>query len=146
MKKIFLSLIFLSFTVFADDCTYTNSFSQSGWKIHDSKNFGKYANFVKTTIKNGLDDKSVVFDLSGPIMTRSTVDGLPILLDAMMFDNLKTPQDEMYGDYAFLEIVNDTRDLVEVRWYNGKERNIVFNPKFLKCMSEAAPYVDNAVL
>lgn len=146
MKKFLLGLLFLSLSSLASLCEYTGSYQSTGWKIHDPSTFEVYSKMVKDSIKKGLDDKSVIFDISGPIPTENTVDGQSILLDAMMFDNLKTPQDEMYGDFAILEIVNDTRDLVEVRWYDGDKRNIVFNPKFLNCMSESAPYVDNAVL
>lgn len=146
VKKILFTLIFVSFSSFASFCQYTESYLSTGWTIHDPSTFFTHANFVKNTIKTGLNDETVVFDISGPILTDDTVDGGEILLDAMMFDNLKTPNDEMFGDYAILESVGSTRELVEVRWYDGNTRNIVFNPKFIKCMSEAAPYVDNSVL
>ena len=145
-KHIVLLSVFWSLCSFAQDCVYSKSFENTGWIIHDPQTFEQHSINVKNLIKNGLDDGSVVFDISGPILADQTIDGQELLLDAMMFDNLKTNRDDMYGDFAILEVANESRSLAEVRWYDGKQRNIVINPKFLKCFSEGAPYVDNSVL
>lgn len=145
-KHIVLLSVFWSLCSFAQDCVYSKSFENTGWIIHDPQTFEQHSINVKNLIKNGLDDGSVVFDISGPILADQTIDGQELLLDAMMFDNLKTNRDDMYGDFAILEVANESRGLAEVRWYDGKQRNIVINPKFLKCFSEGAPYVDNSVL
>lgn len=147
MKKLLVLLsVFWSLCSFAQDCVYSSSYENTGWIIHDPQSFEQHAKNVKNLIKKGLDDGSVIFDISGPILADQTIDGQELLLDAMMFDNLKTDRDDMYGDFAILEVVNELRDLVEVRWYDGMKRNIVVNPKFLRCFSEGAPYVDNSVL
>lgn len=145
-KHIVLLSVFWSLCSFAQDCVYSKSFENTGWIIHNPQTFEQHSINVKNLIKNGLDDGSVVFDISGPILADQTIDGQELLLDAMMFDNLKTNRDDMYGDFAILEVANESRGLAEVRWYDGKQRNIVINPKFLKCFSEGAPYVDNSVL
>ena len=142
------ALLLFSFLTFnsAYACAYLAQYEALGWNVLPSSQFDSFAKKVKETIKSGLDQGTVVFDISGPILTDQTLDGTELLLDAMMFDNLKTDSLEMYGDYAILETADSNHDLVEVRWYDGKRRNIVINPAFLKCMSESAPMVDNSVL
>lgn len=143
--KIIVAIAISSITM-AQDCKYSQSYADSGWKIHPAQTFNEHAKNVLNLIKNGLENGSVVFDISGPILTDQTINSSELLLDAMMFDNLQTPQDQMYGDYAILETTDSSRQLVEVRWYDGVQRNIAINPNFLKCQSEGAPYVDNSVL
>lgn len=139
--------VLISFaTLAAQDCKYSASFEAEGWTVHNPQSFDKIAGEVRALIAKGLEDNTVVFDTSGPILTDQSLGGEELLLDAMMFDNLETPRDEMFGDYAIIETVSQARNLVEVRWYNGRERNVVFNPRYLKCMSEGAPYALNSVL
>lgn len=148
MLKITTSFLFLLFTYsnVALACKYQSQYEALGWNVLPASQFESAAKFVKNAIKSGLDQGTVVFDISGPILTNQTIDGTELLLDAMMFDNLKTDRDIMYGDYAIIETADSNHDLVEVRWYDGKKRNIVTNPAFLKCMSEGAPWVENSVL
>lgn len=147
MKTInaFVSFSLLLAAAAASACVYGETYLASGWKVHDPSEFEKVVGEIKSKIRSGLETGTVRFDMSGPILTTQTIDGREMLLDGMMFDNLETPRDEMFGDFAILESV-DSRNAVEVRWYDGQRRNIIVNPKFLRCMSESAPYAENSVL
>lgn len=146
LKITSLFFLFISYSIEAQACKYQGQYEALGWNVLPSSEFESAARMVKDKIKSGLDEGTVVFDISGPILTDQTLDHSELLLDAMMFDNLNTDRDVMYGDYAILETADSAHHLVEVRWYDGKKRNIVINPAFLKCMSEAAPWVENSVL
>lgn len=148
MLKTTTSFLFLILTYVstAHACKYQAQYEALGWNVVPASQFDSASKFVKDTIKSGLDQGTVVFDISGPILTNQTNDSSELLLDAMMFDNLKTDRDIMYGDYAIIETADSNRHLVEVRWFDGQKRNVAINPAFLKCMSEGAPWVENSVL
>jgi len=139
-------LFLLLYVTNASACKYQAQYESLGWNIVPADQFDSVAKYVKETIKSGLNQGTVVFDISGPILTDQTNDHTELLLDAMMFDNLETDRDIMYGDYANIETADSNHHLVEVRWFDGDKRNIAINPKFLSCMSEAAPLVENSVL
>lgn len=140
------SFLLLFYSVATQACRHQAQYEALGWNVIPSSQFESAAQFVKESIKSGLKLGTVIFDISGPILTDQTVDHQELLLDAMMFDNLKTDRDIMFGDFAILETSDSDRHLVEVRWFDGMKRNIVINPAFLECMSESAPLVENSVL
>lgn len=140
------SALFLLFCLPAQACRYQSQYEAQGWNVLPSSQFESVAKFVRDTIKSGLDQGTVVFDTSGPILTDQTLDHKELLLIGMMFDDLQTHRDVMFGDYALIEAADSDHTLVEVRWFDGEKRNIAFNPNVLECMSEGAPLVENSVL
>ena len=149
MKKL-ISILFVSMFSFAAqaqlDCEHAESFIQSGWQVHDSSSFSAKAKMVKKLVEKGMRDGSVIEDLSGPIRTSQTVTNLRVLLKAETFDDLNTAQNEMFGDYGIMTLDDGSNTVVEVRWYDGVKRHVVFNGKYMRCMMSSAPLADNSVL
>ena len=127
------------------NCRYYNGFIHTGWVVHDPATFDTFNKQIVSAVKSGVDSGEIHFDMSGPILTNETINGQELLLDAISWDAKTTPQMTMFGDYAFIENATN-HEMVELRWYDGNKRNVVINPKFLRCMSESAPYVENSVL
>ncbi len=155
MKKVLFFISILSFiTASASEvtleslkkCSTYPTFIMNGWKVQDPALFDKFEQEIVEKVRVGHENGSIIFDMSGPIEPRYTVNNQYLLLDAISWDNLNTHRDVMFGDFAFLEVVNENHDMAELRWFDGKHRNVVINPKFLKCFSEAAPFVENSVL
>lgn len=147
MKSI-LILLFSTFSVSTafSNCPTYNSYLNSGWTIHDPSGFKKIEKSIVSIVYKGRQNGDLIFDMSGPIKARHTSDGGPLILLAKSWDDMKTEKDLMFGDYAILRIANDENEIAELRWFDGKNRNIVFNPKFLSCFSENAPFASNSVL
>lgn len=124
-------------------CKFYQSFVDSGWVVHDPDTFRESEYAVVTVVTDGLNSGRIIHDMSGKIGTDKTVGNKVIMLDAVMYDSLSTSRDTMYGDFAILQWQNT---ISEVRWYDGKNRNISINPEVLTCMSEFAPTVSNSVL
>jgi hypothetical protein len=139
-----LALLILSQTA-QSFCRYENAYIGDGWNVINSSEFKKHEIVFFKTLNKGLEDGSIVADISGPILTNDTVTGEEMLFDGIMWDNLKTDRDIMYGDYAIVVNPNDQTEVAELRWFDGAKRNIVYNPSILKCQSEAPPYVSNSV-
>lgn len=150
MKLFFvLNVLFWGFThsAFAsNNCSMSHSYKSKGWRVHDSSEFLKIEKNVLQRLKEGLEKKSIVYDLSGLIITNQTPSGEPAVLSATMYDDLMTATDQMYGDIALLEIQNQPGVIVEIRWYEDGLKQIVFNSRFLTCISEAPPFAENSVL
>lgn len=129
----------------ATSCKLTSLYQAYGWVVHDANSFQNIAQDVTKRLERGLNDQSIVKDISGPMAGTDTPDGQVLELMGYMYDDLKTPHDLMYGDIALIKKANDNT-LVEIRWFDGKARNIVLNPTFLKCFTEVPPIAENSVL
>lgn len=157
MKKIIpIILIYLSFSSYIkasenfskpiENCSNYYQYINTGWIIHPPKNFQAIAKETISKVNTGLSNGTIVYDMSGTLMNHDTPDSTPVFIDAAMWDDLRTDSFEMYGDIAILKDSQGTQDLVEIRWYDGKKRNLVINTKLINCMTEDAPYVENSVL
>lgn len=150
MKNILISLLvtFTTSTCLASlnrNCSLFGLYEREGWVIHSSSEFDKIEQKIDATLRKGLESGKIVFDMSGPIVTSDTVDGGEILLAGFLFDDLSTPQEEMYGDIALVEAPSKNNIRAEIRWYETGKRHIVFNSRILTCFSEVPPFSDNSV-
>ncbi len=142
-------LLFISQLTFAGSakvCHLTDSYLSQGWLVHSPAEFKQIESQVTARLRAGLDNGSIVDDISGPIRTSNTLDGQEIGLEAYMFDDLGTDRDLMYGDIALIEYPEKNNQRVEIRWFDGHSRHIVFDESVLTCFSDIPPYVDNSVL
>lgn len=150
MKIFFmLNILFLGFqpSAFAsNNCSLSHIYKSKGWIVHDSSEFLRIEKNVLQHLKEGLEKNSIVYDLSGLIITNQTPNGEHEILNATMYDDLETVKDEMYGDIALLELHNQPGVIAEIRWYVGGFKQVVFNSNFLTCISEAPPFAENSVL
>lgn len=150
MKRIILSLTlpFLFMTnAHADTpaCTWINEYQQMGWQVHSPSEFNQIEQQLNFRLQNGLADGSIINDISGPVLTKNTVNQQEMELAGFMFDDLRTSRDEMFGDIAVIEDPNNNFQRVELRWYENSVRHIVFNSQVLTCFTELPPPVDNSV-
>lgn len=149
MFKIILLVSFFSLSTIAKDaakCANEEGYINSGWKIHSASKFSSLYNSLKKKLDKGISQGDFILDMSGPIMNRNTTDHSPRLLRATSWDDLRTNQMEMFGDVAIYTDIFNENIIAEIRWYDGKNRNLVLNPKFLNCMTDSAPYADNSIL
>lgn len=146
---ILYSLFILTFSAIAEEmkpCRFTDLYKADGWVIHDPANFQKVEAEISSKLKKGLEDGSIIIDISGPLLTKDTVDGQEVLLAGYLFDALSTDRDTMFGDIALIEHPSKDNQRVEIRWFDGKKRNIIINPNVLTCFSEIPPFAENSVL
>jgi hypothetical protein len=129
-----------------EECSNYSGYVNTGWKIHSPSKFNKLERKFSKSLKRGLADGSIIDDMTGTIRTTDTLSNNALILRATSWDALNTPQNLMYGDYAAYAIFGNETTLAEIRWFDGKNRNIVINPTLLKCFSEGAPLVDNSVM
>ena len=83
--------------------------------------------------------------MGGPVVTRDTPNKSELLLDVFVFDKITTERDLMFGDYAYAVTTDNERTVVEIRWFDGTNRNIVIHSSHLTCFTEDAPFVENSV-
>lgn len=151
-NKIFIVMTLITLTLTSahaegmKPCRFTDLYKAGGWVIHNPANFKKIESEISAKLKSGLEDGSIVIDISGPIMTRDTVGDQEVLLGGYMFDALATDRDTMYGDIALIEFPERNNERVEIRWFDGKKRNIIINSDILTCFSDIPPFAENSVL
>ena len=146
--KIKLTLMVLlqscsSLSFASNKCYLQDQYEAMGWIVHPATEFTKFEHQVDERLKAGLQNQSILVDISGPIVTKNTVNQQETEFMAYMFDDLATNKDEMFGDIAVVEDEQNQR--VELRWYQDGFRQIVFNPLVLTCITEPAPVADNSV-
>lgn len=147
MKSVIIFFLFTSLSAAnANFCSDKATYMNSDWVIHNPSSFDTHLKHVQERISHGVNEGSVIFDTSGPVVANHTMSGKSLILNAQMYDDLQTPQHEMYGDLATLETLESPKQFVEVRWYEQGQRHIVFNPDFLTCVTSPAPMVVNSVL
>lgn len=139
-------LLFLPFQIQALPlCSYEQSFKADGWIVHSSDQFHQMEIELNKRLELGLNNHSLVYDMSGSVWTRDTVDHQEIELHVTVFDDLNTSRDLMYGDLAIVENAENNNQRVELRWFDGKKRHIIFNKEILTCFADGPPIVENSV-
>ena len=151
MRLFILTSLLVSTAVYAsskpiESCRNYGQYINTGWTIHPSSEFEQISQEMINKVNTGLGDGSIVYDLSGILMNHETPSGEPLFLNVAMWDVLATPKMEMFGDIAIIKDPLGDEEIVEVRWYDGKTRNLVINSNTINCMTEDAPYVENSVL
>lgn len=151
MKFYFMFIMALLYSQFGYSnnsfCHLENSYLNADWNIHNASEFKDLSKQIIQELNEGLHSGQYIFDLSGEIITTNTVDQKEIPLVAIMWDNLKTDTFIMFGDIAILYAeLNQQKIPVEIRWFDGQQRNIVYNPEILTCFSEEPPHAINSVL
>jgi hypothetical protein len=147
MKLLVLPLfILISLSVQANICDLNNSYSQRGWVLHDSSEFSEHLKRVQEVINEGLEDGLIEEDLNGVIATNRTIDGSRIYVKTISWDDLKTERDLMYGDMAIFRDHFNTANILEVRWFDGSKKHVVYNDEFLNCISIIPPYAENSIM
>lgn len=138
--KLSLILLFIAISqlTFAQDCASNRFFESEGWNTHKSDEFKKTTDSLGQYIERNKDflrpDMESVFyseELEGLVHFQS-------------YDDIRTPDLEMFGDIVLLHVVS-TGELVEARWYSNKIKNLIHNTTVQKCAADLIPYADNTL-
>ncbi|WP_413558835.1 hypothetical protein [Bdellovibrio sp. HCB209] len=145
MKWIALILTFAagSTTLASEFCPSAEDYQAHGWVVHNSQDFAKLEKTFDAMLTDGQQKGQIVDDLSGHMVV-GDLDNKEIMLVVKSYEDLRTPQDLMYGDHATYTHI-ETKERVELRWFNGK-KNVVINPKYIKCITGQPPFAENAIL
>ena len=93
---------------------------------------------VKTRYVAGKAD--YVYDTGGYIFSPAA--GRIVKYEA--YDRLSTPRNTMYGDIVFITD-SESGDLLELRWFDGQKKHVVFNDKLQRGVTELIPPVKNSL-
>lgn len=148
MKKLcFVALWFTFLTghLNASDCELNNIYTQKGWRVHDVAEFDKYLNFYTFYIKQGINSGQIVQDLTGNMVTNNTLDRRDMLMRVVSWDNLLSDKALMYGDYVIFKSQSEEQLFLELRWFDGVIRHIVYNGNVLACVSIIPPTATNTI-
>jgi hypothetical protein len=143
---IFPFLFLLCLCVQAEICDLNNSYIQRGWVIHESSEFSHHLSRVQELIESGLGDGSFEEDLNGVLSTNRTIDGSRIYVRTISWDNLDTDRAIMYGDVAIFTDHFSQGHYLEVRWFDGTRKHVVYNNQYLSCISIIPSFADNTIM
>ncbi|MEK2689080.1 hypothetical protein [Bdellovibrio sp. GT3] len=144
MKWIIAAVLFAGSTSLASEfCPSAEDYQAHGWVVHNSEDFAKLEKTFDAMLAQGQKDGHIVDDLSGHMVVND-LDNKEIMLAVKSFEDLRTPDLVMYGDHATYTHI-ETQERVEIRWFNGK-KNVVINPKYIKCITGQPPFAENAIL
>lgn len=127
------------------DCDNTRDYQDTGWIIHNPKYFDKIFKKHTKIIDSSLRDGSMVNDLSGTIRTYNTLGSRPLMMKVNTYDSLDTDRDLMYGDFAVMVKHFSPEQPLEARWFDGKRKHVVINPKYMSCISTIPPFAENTI-
>jgi len=153
MKVLFFTLVLFSSLSNASvetneslkGCNNTQAYLDNDWIIHNPKHFNKILKKQSRLISTGLEDGSVEEDLNGTIRTYNAIGGRPVLMKVETFDSLNTDRDLMYGDFAVMVKHFSPEQSLEVRWFDGKQKHVVINSKYMSCISTSVPIAENTI-
>ncbi len=133
------SIIIIASTVFSlgawaqfQDCV-NEDFQKNGWTIHSSSEFETIYKDIRKKTTEGVADKTMVQDIEAMFMTPNSFITPDYYVRATTWDVLATSNDVMYGDIAIFVDHFKPETALEVRWFDGEKRHLVYNDKILSC-------------
>lgn len=141
MIKVLISLFALSLfssVAYAQLCTTNNFFEDEGWDTHAGQDFDAVSKNVLAYYE--LNKKDFVDDVTEVYYSEA----LETLIDFQSFDDLRTPDREMFGDIVVLK-KQETGELLEVRWYADETKHIIYNHALQECAQDLIPVADNTL-
>ena len=141
MIKILISLFAISLfanVAFSQVCTTNNFFEAEGWDTHTGQDFAAVSNNVLAYYE--LNKKDFVDDITESYYSEA----LDALVDFQSYDDLRTPDREMFGDIVVLK-KQETGELLEVRWYADQTKHIIYNHALQECAQDLIPDADNTL-
>ena len=141
MLKILTSLFaFLLFSNVALSavCTTDNFFTEEGWDTHSNQDFAAISKNVLAYYE--LNKKDFVDDVTESYYSEE----LDQLVDFQSYDDLRTPDREMFGDIVVLK-KQATGELLEIRWYADQTKHIIYNHALQECAQDLIPDAINTL-
>ncbi len=121
-----------------DSSTTAGYLIVQGWEVHESRNFASVSQRVLADCAEEKDQ--YVYDTGGFLFSRAA--GRIVRYD--VYDRLTTPHREMYGDIVFLTDP-ENGELLELRWFDGEKRHLIFNGERQKRVTGLVPIVINSL-
>jgi len=121
-----------------NNCATDCALLDKGWAVHSSKKFSLISREI--IIKFRKNRNNYVHDTDGYISSPHSKKTFKYVT----YDNEETPQLEMYGDIFFLTDP-ETGQLIELRWYDGRKRHVIYNCECQSCAFDIVPMVKNCL-
>ncbi len=134
--KILISFLFVM-SAWSGECVNAELVAK-GFKFSNKKSFSTISKNINKWFNNSNNEFEA--DYESPMYSTSYKGYVTVTA----FDNLVTPQDEMYGDIVFIKD-RFSNELIEVRWYQNSMKLIAFNKELQSCPTEVVPLVENAL-
>lgn len=148
MKKLILGSLIAFFSVAAHaqqiDCA-DSDFQMNGWVIHDSSEFDTLYKDVSKKVEEGIKNSTLTGDIEGQFMTSNSSIAPDLFVRVNTWDSSTTSQDVMYGDIAILVDHFNPERILEVRWFDGNKKHLVFNKTHMYCIATKQPPVSNTI-
>ncbi|MCB0341437.1 MAG: hypothetical protein H6626_13860 [Pseudobdellovibrionaceae bacterium] len=121
-----------------ETCASNQALLSLGWYVHEAENFSQLAQQQTDLMSHQRnlyrpDTEGVVYSSSAHRLVR---------LES--YDKITTAAGEMYGDLLFI-MVPETRELIEIRWYEDGLRHTAYSREFQNCASNMIPDQPNAL-
>ena len=136
MKKLVLAFLFASSSALAAKvCKSNNEILSAGWVQHSPSEFNKMQNRFADEVTS---NESLVKDFGTVFYSTH----LKTFVHLQSWDDVKTPEDEMFGDIV---IYSDpkTQNVFEIRWYEGGKKHFVISTD--QCSCDNAPLSENTL-
>ena len=128
-----------------EKCDNYQAYNDSGWVVHTPDSFQSVFENLNKKIELGLENGEIIRDLRGTTRTFNTYGGSPVLMAVETFDSLDTAYEIMYGDYAIMRNHFRKSEVLEVRWFDGVNKNVAINKKYMSCVSTNPPMAFNTI-
>lgn len=129
---------------FMPDCP-DYDYKENGWIIHNSTEFDKILNDVRKLVADGINNSTLVRDLDSFMVTNNSKISPDLFMKVDTWDMTSTSQELMYGDIAILTDLFTPENALEVRWFDGKNKHLVFNDMHMYCISTKQPNASNTI-
>lgn len=135
MKNLLFAVLISSSSLFAaDTCQSSKNLVNAGFIQHDSAEFSS----IHKRLQNKITGQTIRTDLD--LVFGSIYLEKPVHFQS--WDDLQTPDLEMYGDIVFYSEI-ETNKTFEIRWYEmGKKHFVISNSQ---CSCDDVPLADNAL-
>lgn len=120
-------------------------YKENGWVIHNTSEFDQILLDVQSLVANGIDNSTIVEDIDGFLVTNNSQISPDLFMKVNTWDVLSTSQEVMYGDIAIFSDLLTPENALEVRWFDGKNKHIVYNDKYMLCISTKQPVAPNTI-
>ncbi|MBW1799891.1 MAG: hypothetical protein JRJ85_04095 [Deltaproteobacteria bacterium] len=141
-RILYLIVLVLMFSVrcWADENvdSAANTLVKRGWVVHETKDFVRFSRQIMAQYVDSKAD--YVYDTGGFFFSPTA--GRIVKYES--YDRLATPRNKMYGDIVFITDT-ESSELIELRWFDGVIKHVIFNSAFQHGVTDLIPPVKNSL-
>lgn len=135
MKIFFVTILFVSLQVGAQQICHNQTLNSLGWIQHPAHEFAQIIDLLETETQNSGWVKD--------IETHFFSGHLEKIVSFKSLDNLATDDLEMFGDVAYYSDF-ETQEILEIRWYEHGKKHFVLRQDLL-CTVDDVPLAENTL-